>query len=739
MSNGHRDNQGSTILPYHFVPVEGGGHPDDISVDDFHAGRLERLGHHRFVEGGRSGRIVCRLTTESPTFIGAERRPAEGDEPAGVDPFELAGRPAVPASSLRGMLSSIAEAASSSALRVLDERSYSYRAAMKGSLSAIGEVIVEDGGGEKPTYRLRPLTLPTLKEEGGKSAPLPRAYHGWFETPRLKVYVGGQDSQKQSLESYRQDAPRYYGLKLREPRSWGRNYQLLSDQDQHRRGRFLLAQRVLDNQWAPRPWDEIPETEKGAYTRGIVRVMRSRERREEMPNNRKHEIFLPYPEDAETWKTFPIAPRAVERFHELSDERTAAHREGSGPLLPFEPVGTVRNLRPTDEKDRTFRLKTGDLVYFRPSDDGEEVAEIALSSIWRERVEDGNGKGQGALSFFGAVDPELLPFHPGRRKVTLAEQLFGFASSEDPADKTDRLPALKSHVRFADARLDGEVGDAYLGECTLKILDSPKPPSPSLYFHDFGGHVEGAVSKEDLKPGEHRPQGRKFYVHQVWEPGTPERNWPWRTHDAGERSNMKTKITPLRDGLSFTFHLDYDNLSDPELGLLLYALRPTEAFRHKIGMGKPIGLGSVRLDVIGVLEVDRQSRYRAEGLFAPRYGSAWVADGEDPSSWPESYERESRAVGDAEGDISADELREGFRETIPDNVRNALERLGEESFEPEEVSWPRVEGGNRETKTFEWFVSNDRRPRGEQRSLRPIQPNGWPRLPILQPPKGHRR
>ena len=40
--------------------------------------------------------------------------------------------------------------------------------------------------------------------------------------------------------------------------------------------------------------------------------------------------------------------------------------------------------------------------------------------------------------------------------------------------------------------------------------------------------------------------------------------------------------------------VDFDNLSPRELGLLLYALKPAEGFRHKLGMGKPIGLGGVR-------------------------------------------------------------------------------------------------------------------------------------------------
>ncbi len=109
-----------------------------------------------------------------------------------VVPFELeAGKPAIPASSLRGLISSIVEAASNSALRVLEDKSYSFRRSMKDRtdiLSAIGMVIVDGSTGD---YRLRPLTLPTIEiRRQGDPAVLPDSYRGLFPVPNLKVYVG---------------------------------------------------------------------------------------------------------------------------------------------------------------------------------------------------------------------------------------------------------------------------------------------------------------------------------------------------------------------------------------------------------------------------------------------------------------------------------------------------------------------------------------------------------------------
>jgi len=208
-----------------------------------------------------------------------------------------------------------------------------------------------------------------------------------------------------------------------------------------------------------------------------------------------------------------------------------------------------------------------------------------------------------------------------------------------------------------------------------------------------------------------------------------------RELERGPGGNVRS-VAPLRDGLSFTFHVDFDNLTDREVGLLLYSLRPTGRFRHKVGMGKPIGLGSVRLDVVGYFEVDRQERYTPAGLFARRYRRAWVPLDAQPADWPDPYAVERSTAEDLRGTGSwVDELRQGFRGSMSAKVRNALERLGEASFEPGQVSWPLVEDSDGETKSFEWFVSNAQLRPGDRKTLRPIQERGWPRLPRLATPR----
>lgn len=684
--------------PYHFVPVVADTRPDDLSVIDFESLKVGHVRHDRYVDGTFSGRIICRLTTETPIFIGASRTKEATDQaPAEVAPFLLGEdkKAAIPASSLRGLISSIAEAASNSALRVLENRAFSFRRAMTESLSAIGMVVVKNG-----TYHLRPLTLPNIELKGGV-ARLSGGYAKLFPVPNLKVYVGSASSIRSAgfpYKTFSLDAPKYYGLKLSQ-RSWGANKQLPSDPNQYiKNGRFLLAQRPLVS-GDPIAWDKIPDNEKSQYTRGIMRVLGCDPSRD-LPNTKKHEVFIPYPVAAESWPTIPIETAAVERFHELADELIDETLK-SPELLPYEPRGTKRN---PEAGKKQFRLKEGDLVFFRPNDNGTAVTEIAFSSIWRGRVEANWNNmidAARAADFFSKIDPDLPPFDSEREQITIAEQLFGFVQDDKDQQQISSL-ALAGRVYFSHAQTDAGK-ECFLPAVTLRILDSPKPPSPSLYFKHRQGRNR-YIAKRNLSLNDHVPQGRKFYLHHRAQEIHQE---CWRTRN-NDRNRQKVKVTPIKSQTTFYFHVDFDNLSNQELGLLLYALKPTPEFRHKLGMGKPIGLGAVNIEPVGLFRINRQARYSAQGIFAPRYSEVWIADSEDRGAWPTSYELERNARGQS---LDASQLRSAFRSTMNLDIRQALEMLGNPSHIRHRVVVPLVSKNGREAdseqETFQWFVAND--------------------------------
>lgn len=106
------------------------------------------------------------------------------------------------------------------------------------------------------------------------------------------------------------------------------------------------------------------------------------------------------------------------------------------------------------------------------------------------------------------------------------------------------------------------------------------------------------------------PVGRKFYFHQ-------ERY----QEDRGEKGGRGPLVQPLDRGARFKFAVTFKNLKFDDLSLLVAALVLSDEaplaggltkVRHKLGYGKPAGLGSVRIDIVRVqLDDDGEQRYQA--------------------------------------------------------------------------------------------------------------------------------
>jgi CRISPR-associated protein (TIGR03986 family) len=707
--------------PYHFVPVEPPS--GNVSRSAFENGAPTHVTHGRYAPDTWSGRIVCRLETVSPMFIGSTRH-EEDDKPVKVkvDNYTLAGQIAIPASSLRGTLSSIAEAASDSAMRVFDSKAhYSVRKPMEPEhvLSAIGVVLGDKASG----FQLQPLCIPTLRADRDGFAALPKPFWSLFPEPNLKVYVGDSRSIRRDSFPFRtfdMAKPEWFALPL-ETRKWLPGYRLADDRFQYRkpvstRG-YVLGQTPLEGAADPVPIEEakrLDEDRRRTWKPGVMRVLGCWGNREaEIPPGKKHEVFLPWPERPD-WPVVEIPGSVVDEFHELCAARMEASLKAherdprKNPLLPFEPRDTRpgRESKSTPKAQRLILLKKGDLVYFGVDERGT-INEISFSAIWRKTVRNGTDSAK-ASEFFPA---ELSPFSHTRGTVSPAELLFGFVEdvkgrpAPPPPAKPRQALALASRVRTSAALPSGPV--RLLDEVTLKVLDAPKPPCPSLYFKPRGNPNGEFIPKMKLDARLHEAQGRKFYLHQ------PPQTEPWRSvskkagPDAKEvNKDQQCRINPIAAGQSFYFHLDFDNLSDAEIGLLLYSLSPSERFLHKIGMGKGIGLGSVRISPMALLRVDRARRYTPEGLAGPRYHQALLAPAA-LAHWDGPYAAEKLAASSAPASDLLP-IRDAFRNGMNPNIRQAIELIGDPANVKAPVLPPLIQGQtDPELETFKWFVANE--------------------------------
>jgi len=312
------------------------------------------------------------------------------------------------------------------------------------------------------------------------------------------------------------------------------------------------------------------------------------------------------------------------------------------------------------------------------------------------------------------IDKNLLPWDGDRGKsegsLTPAEALFGVV--EDHPKEVARN--LGSRLRFYDATAEKQITLEHKHEL-LKILASPQPPSPSMYFHTKEG---GYIAKSDLDLGNknHIPNGRKRYLaHPDWQKKINNKN-KWETqHDSAKSIHQKLKCQPIPANACFWFHIDFENLSKDELNLLRTAINPGENFQHQLGLGKPLGLGQITVKETALFLIDRKTRYSQSGLFHQHY-SEWSGEGGIPNPiYPKEAEFSKTPP------ITAVDME--CKYTDPETIEQ-LNQLGHlESYEKDDkghylsVCYPFTESDkhkesesykHKETEGYEWFCDNDK-------------------------------
>jgi CRISPR-associated protein (TIGR03986 family) len=177
-------------------------------------------------------------------------------------------------------------------------------------------------------------------------------------------------------------------------------------------------------------------------------------------------------------------------------------------------------------------------------------------------------------------------------------------------DITDLAEAIfgneKTHagrVFFEDAYLDGKPEDFMLPSAIPKILSNPKPTCFQHYIEQNEENLKDHPKNLAHYNSENPIRGYKLYWHRSGE------NWIETNKENIEKhSTQYTKITPVKAGAIFKGRIRFENLSKVELGALLFALDLPDGLAHKIGMGKPLGLGSVKITPKLYLS-DRKRRY----------------------------------------------------------------------------------------------------------------------------------
>ncbi|MFQ5421545.1 MAG: TIGR03986 family CRISPR-associated RAMP protein, partial [Anaerolineae bacterium] len=207
----------------------------------------------------------------------------------------------------------------------------------------------------------------------------------------------------------------------------------------------------------------------------------------------------------------------------------------------------------------------------------------------------------GKLTFFGHTRMFRMPYpHSPREMLSMAhrddkltdyaEAIFGSAKGEDTG--------TAGRVYVSDAQMVTGQKSPWLSDDPIlipEILSGPKPTTFQHYLTQSNPDAPKGQGLHTYNDDSRKTTLRGFKMY--WHKGDASRH---QIAEKGkidlQKDTQHTKMKPVRSGVEFKFRVYYENLLLAELGLLWWtmALPANGDYCHKLGMGKPLGMGAVK-------------------------------------------------------------------------------------------------------------------------------------------------
>lgn len=668
------------LNPYNFVR-----HLEQPRPENHVLGNCPPPPHDRYV--GLTGRISCTVEAKTPLFISDSHAIEEDEEHEGHKSYrffkvknedgEL--EPALPASSLRGMVRSVFEAVTNSCYQVLGGERLDHRLEPGDALELVPARIESTENG----WNLRLLTG-TSRLRTGSRAPSGKQYAAWLHR-YWPVKPSGTLTKQRNVKHVTRD----FQARTKE----GTEVNL--DGLEHGQSCYAL----LEPRQHPHPQIKFWDVVEVSNDRAALLEKKGEHQRVEQGwlclNNQNIEVkhserfFFRANENNHGPEFVALSQEVIKRYEELvagyqkrHESEVKRRRKQHQPFAkPVEKdgekaLGLSRFIYQTAEK----KVRGGELVYakLRGSTNNPQVEFIVPVSVPRVGYEYPVG--------------ELLKMHT-RHLVRCSEyenlcsacRVFGwvYQKEEDGEIPQDKTTAYAGRVRLSHG--EARTWEKFEDAITLAILSTPKPTTTQFYLLNAEGEPDPNVDYDDKDA---RLRGRKFYRHH----GDADSE-----EYTGEPSDQnRTVRDALKPGATFTFTVDFENLAKVELGALLYALELEDDLVHRLGYAKPLGFGSVKVTVDEVEWVD----------------------------WPTRLQSLDANAGWQEVDrAKVVDLKEKFCQTMHalygdefDKVLDDLQALLSEPLESLPVHYPRPsEEPDADGKNYEWFVGNKKRVEDRQK------------------------
>lgn len=299
-------------------------------------------------------------------------------------------------------------------------------------------------------------------------------------------------------------------------------------------------------------------------------------------------------EDAILWVSADIFGKEYEKILVKKDfVEKGKGRNFLFPLTEYEDLKyliTQRNERDKEERDKKKKIDRQEIQINDPiifEEDGKNAINLAFSEIPRLRYK---------YSPYSLIPKEFQPCS-SLDNLCFACRLFGTTGNSNEEKKSNDMTSYMGRVFISDAKCS-EKKEKLSEVITMKPLGEPHPSLARFYLNGDNYDNNGA-----------KIRGRKFYWHHSDKIKAGENYKKYLDSiTTEEKAKYNSSLSFLKPNNIFEFEVEFKNLTEEELGVLIYSLELEDGMLHKFGKAKAFGFGSSKIEIKEFL-LKSQNRY----------------------------------------------------------------------------------------------------------------------------------